>query len=321
MKDLTKVERLEIAILLQKDYSKRAIALVLGRSPNTISYEVRKNSVDGSYNPHKANTKASVRKKGRRFQYSKIEEYPEIKAIIIEKLKVHWNPDEIAGWLQANQPRWYISKSAIYTWLRTARGDRYCDLLYSERHYAKTQTKKTKRVLIPDRVGLEARSKGATHRTRYGHYERDTVVSKKGAPGGLATAQERKSRLLMARLVVDMSPLTHLQADQHLFANLVAYTITRDNGIENRAHLALGIPSFFCDPYSSWQKGGIENANKMIRRYFPKGTDFSLVTQVEVDQVLYIINNKPRKILGYRSSMELATRAGIIKSESVLIEG
>ena len=85
--DITKVERLEIAILLEKGYSKRAIAQVLGRSPNTISYEVRKNSVDGSYNPHKADTKARVRKKGRRFQYSKIEKYPELKAIIIDEAR------------------------------------------------------------------------------------------------------------------------------------------------------------------------------------------------------------------------------------------
>jgi IS30 family transposase len=85
------------------------------------------------------------------------------------------------------------------------------------------------------------------------------------------------------------------------------------------AHEELDIPSFFCDPYSSWQKGSIEHANKMIRRYFPKGTDFRSVSQGEVDHVVFIINNKPRKILGYRSSLEVARAAGIINDTSVLI--
>ena len=96
--------------------------------------------------------------------------------------------------------------------------------------------------------------------------------------------------------------------------------MTRDNGLENKAHEQVGIPSFFCRAYASWQKGGVENANKMIRRYFPKGTDFREVPQSEVDRVVSIINRKPRKILGYRSALEVALKAGIIKDESVLIQ-
>lgn len=310
------MERLEIGILLQKGYSKRGIARVLERSPNTISYEIKANSVGGRYNPHKAEIKAQVRKKYRRFQYSKIEKHPEIKRLVVAKLEQHWNPDEIAGWLKVTLSKHYVSKSAIYAWLHTGRGDRYCDSLYSQRHYVRRQKKRTKRVLIPQRVGIESRPKGATNRTRYGHCERDTIVGKKGTRGGLATAQERKSRLLMAKKVISFSPVIHQRADQILFSRTVTHSITRDNGIENRAHVELHIPSFFCDPYSSWQKGGIENANKMLRRYFPKGTDFSLVTQAEVDAAVYIINNKPRKILGYRSSLEAATKAGYLKGVS-----
>ena len=95
--DLIKAERLEIKILLDKAYSMRSIAKSMERSPNTISYEIKHNSVQNKYNPHKAHRKAQTRKKYRRFQYSKIEKYPEIKAIIIQKLEEHWNPDEIAG--------------------------------------------------------------------------------------------------------------------------------------------------------------------------------------------------------------------------------
>ena len=109
-----------------------------------------------------------------------------------------------------------------------------------------------------------------------------------------------------------------------MLENKTVFSITRDNGIENIYHEETPIPSFFCEPYSSWQKGSIENANKLIRRFFPKGTDFRFVTQDQVDQAIKLINEKPRKILGYRSAREAAEEAGIIKSiksESVLIQG
>lgn len=93
-------------------------------------------------------------------------------------------------------------------------------------------------------------------------------------------------------------------------------SFTTDNGIENKHHSNItkktGAPVFFTDPYSSWQKGGVENANKMLRRYFPKGTDFATISQTEVDAALTRINNKPRKILGYKSSLQVAKEKGLI---------
>ncbi len=310
--DLTKTERLEIAILKEKQYSLRAIGRTMNRSPNTISYEIRENSVNGVYDPHKAHIKAQVRKKYRRFQYSKIEKYPEIKEIIIKKLKKHWNPDEIAGWLRDNKPDWYVSKSAIYNWLHTGRGDRYCDLLYSERHYRKKQRKKTKRVLIPNRIGIENRPLGAHNRTRYGHHEADTIVSRKGGTGAILVLIERKSRYVHLWKLPNLKPVgvsTRLgQAQQQLKIN----SITFDNGIENIYHQAIGVSTYFCDPYSSWQKGAVENVNKMVRRYIPKGTDLSTITQLELDWIADRINKKPRKILGYRSALEVARASGVL---------
>src|SRR3989344_3213709 len=92
-----------------------------------------------------------------------------------------------------------------------------------------------------------------------------------------------------------------------------AISITRDNGIENIYHEQTSIPSFFCRAYASWQKGSIENANKLIRRFFPKGTDFRFIKQKDVNYAIKLINEKPRKILGYRSAFEVAEKAGIIK--------
>src|SRR3989338_2784633 len=109
-----------------------------------------------------------------------------------------------------------------------------------------------------------------------------------------------------------------------LAARLKVMSVTFDNGIENRGHEDLGVRTFFADAYASWQRGANENGNKMLRRYFPKGTDFGKVRQSKIDWAVDRINNKPRKILGYESALEVARRSGIIKnikSESVLTLG
>lgn len=319
--DLTRAERLEIGILLDKKYSLRAIARALDRSPNTVSYEVLVNSVRGTYEPLKAQAKARLRKRMRKLQWSKINANPVLERKVIEKLAAHCNPDEIAGWLARVKRYGYVSKTAIYDWLRTSRGERYCEYLYSRRKRVKKRAPKAKKAIIHNRASIHGRFQGSTNRSRGGHWERDTVTGRKGTPGGVATAQERKSRLVVAYKVESMRPSEHLLADLTLFKDKKVLSITRDNGIENRAHEELPIPSFFCDPYSSWQKGGIENANKMLRRYFPKGTDWSAVSQTEIDRAVRLINEKPRKILGYRSAVERAEELGIIRKSSVLIQG
>ena len=313
--ELSKTERLEISILLKKNHSQRSIAQAMDRSPNTINYEIRNNSVQGIYDPHKAHAKARKKKKGRRVHYSLIEKYPKLKRFIIERLKEHWNPDEISGYTKRTQPKDtpYVSKSALYTWLRTSRGERYCTYLYSKRKRVKKHKGKSKREMIPNRVGIEQRPLGANNRSRYGHHESDTIVGRKRTPGGLKVIQERKSKLVGALKVKNMRPLEHVHAEQRMFAGKSVLSVTYDNGIENRYHRMHGIPTFFCNPYSSWEKGGVENANKMLRRYFPKGTDFRRVTQKQVDKAVTLINKKPRKILGYRSALEVAEKAGILK--------
>lgn len=321
LKKLTKAERGELSILLGRNFSQREVAKALGRSPNTVNYEIRENSTKGVYNPVKAHAKALVDRKYRRFDWQKIEKDKELKAYIILGLKKHWNPNEIAGRMRQTKQSFYASKTAIYAWLRSGRGAKYCVYLYSKRSYVKKRNTKTSRVMIPHRVSISKRPLGATNRTRYGHWEDDSIVGKKGTPGGLKSAQERKSRLVMVQKVGSMSPSEHTKVARRMFTDITVESMSRDNGIENKDHASQQFPSYFCDPYSSWQKGGVENANKMIRRYFPKGTDFRTVTQRKIDRVVSIINNKPRKILGYRSALEVALKAGIIKNTSVLIGG
>lgn len=303
---------MEISILWSKGYSIRSIAKSLDRSPNTISHELRINKTKGKYNAKKAHAKSRLRKRMRRLQWMKIEKNRELKQYVIEKLRLKWNPDEISGKMKKDKRTFRASKNSIYRWLYSNRGQMYCHFLYSKRYRRKPRKGKKKKVLIPNRVDISKRFLGSEHRTRYGHWEKDALISRQGISASLAVAEERKSRLLLARKVGNMSPVDHEEATRKMFQGKKALSITRDNGIENIHHQQTPIPSFFCEPYSSWQKGGIENANKLIRRFFPKGTNFRLVSQKEVDAAVKLINEKPRKILGYRSALEVAERAGII---------
>lgn len=254
----------------------------------------------------------------------KIEENKDLKRYIIEGLQRKWNPDEISGRMKLEKKPFRISKNSIYRWLYSYRGQRYCPLLYSKRYRRRKRVGSKKRTLIPNRVDISRRFRGAENRTRYGHWEKDAVVSRQGVSASLAVAEERKSRLVTARKVKNLSPVDHEQATGEMLRNKKSLSITRDNGIENIHHEQTPVPSFFCESYSSWQKGSIENVNKLIRIFFPKGTDFRKVTQTAVDEAISIINEKPRKILGYRTALEVATAAGIItniKSEGVLLQG
>ena len=305
-------ERLEIEILLDKGYSYRQIAKALGRSPNTISYEVGINGGILGYDARRANQYARTRKKDTRHEWSKIEHNNELRDCIIAGLEKHWNPDEIAGRMKREGQPPYASKTAIYEWLRSSYGQKYCQYLYSRRYSKKKRLKKTERVMIPGRIGLEHRFLGATNRTRYGHWERDTIVSRKGCSGGISVGLERKARLIVAEKVISMSVTEHNAAAEKQKQRYKTLSMTYDNGLENRGHQQLEIPTFFCEPYSSWQKGGVEHANKMIRHYFPKGTNFREVSQRKIDHAVSIINGKPRKILGYRTALEVAELAGVL---------
>ena len=183
--------------------------------------------------------------------------------------------------------------------------------------------------MIPNKVSIRKRPKEINRVKTYGHWEADSVVSKKETKGGVKTATERKSKLYSVKKVNSMKPKEHSRVLKEMTSPYVVKSITYDNGIENRDYESLNIPSYFADSYSSWQRGINENSNKMLRRYFPKKTDFNLVSQEEIDYAVRLINEKPRKCLDYRSAYEVALESGIIKrvesciisSESVLIQG
>lgn len=313
MTHITDSDRSEISILLWKKHSHREIAEALGKSHSAIDREILRNSTKGGYDPLAAKAKARTRRKQSKYQGMKVEDSPEIQAYVIAHLKLHQTPEEIAGRMKevdTHVP--YVSHEAIYKWLYSPYGQKYCYLLPSQRFKPrKRREKKTERSLIPNRVGIEERPEAANDRSEFGHFETDTVVSGKrtGSKAALDVLVERKSRYTRLRKLPNLRPKSNNRALKKMAKDLKMSTLTYDNGIENRNHeelaLALKIRTYFCDPYSSYQKGTIENTNGRIRRFIPKGADLNNYSDAEIQKVEDWLNHTPRKCLNYRTPYEI----------------
>ncbi len=315
---LDQFKRDRLQALLEQNTTQASIARILEADKSTISREIQRNGKkirgkggtrDGPYLARLAQHKAYVRRKYAKYQGKTINENDALKAHIIEQLKAFHSPDAIAGRMKRNKPSFYASKTAIYAWLYSNRGQYWCSYLYSRRYRPKKRRKKKRRkTLILYRKGLEYRPRGAANKTRYGHYEGDTIVSGKntGSKAALSVLYERKAKYVGVRKIDSLAPCLHNQAITSMKRELTKMlSLTQDNGIENAKHYELDMPTFFCDPYASWQKGGVENMNKQIRQFIPKGTDIAQYSSSYLAHVERILNHKPRKSLGYATPYEV----------------
>lgn len=316
---MTQIDRDRLQALRDSVTKQQEIAIILKVNPSTISREIQRNrrkyrkkkcikNKNACYEAGVANHKAYVRRKYSKYQGKNINENNELKNYIVNKLKKRWSPDEIAGRMRRDNKPFYASKTAIYEWLRTANGQRWCPCLYSRRYYAKKHKGiLSKKIMIPHRISIAERPAGATNRTRYGHFEGDTMLSgkKTGSKVALAVIYERKAKYIDARKISSLAPNRFASSINDMIEEKYAKTISLDNGIENRAHETLLIPAFFCDPYHSWEKGGVEHSIKMIRRFIPKGVDLTQYSDDDVNSIIKILNGKPRKSLGYATPQEI----------------
>jgi len=304
MQHLTKTERQEIFLLKKKGYSFRNIAKALERSPSTISREIRRNSVEDSYTPKKAQHKSYVRWKYRKPYLKKIRQNDELECFIREKLRLDWSPETIAEvWNKENEVN--ISPLTIYKYVYSTFGCNLTNCLYSKRKRRKKRRPKMKRVLIPNRIWIEKRPRAVRKRNRSGDYEGDLIVSRKDDRTVIATLVCRSSRMLMATLLPNKKPTIVCRAMRVLLDKKPLKTVTLDNGVEFREHRELGCSTYFCHPYSSWEKGSIEYANRLIRRYFPKRTKLSEITPKQLAIVVDRINHTPRKCLDWKTPAEV----------------
>ncbi len=297
---------------LSQGFSFRAIARKLKRSVSSVSREFRRNSyADGTYAAHHADKLYRERRKncGRKLKLN-----DEItRKYVIEKMELLWSPEQIAGRAKLDKEPFSISYATIYRALHSnvlpARLKKKTRLMW---HYKKHKADKDdKRGKIPDTLSIHERPLGAENRSRYGHWEGDSVLGKRKT-GCLGTHVERISGFLVCFKRKDLHGKDFASATIQAFKNIpdkLKKSLTVDNGKEFLYHkditAATGMKVYFCDPYSPWQRGTNENTNGLLRQFFPKGTSFAHITDELLAEVVDLINNRPRKRLGFLTPSEV----------------
>lgn len=313
-------EREKIQELLWHKKSIRAIAEELGRSPSSISRELKKNitPVREKYTPRRAQERALTKRKSRgrtqRLKNDNIRQY------VIQKLQLRWSPEQIAGRMKYDLEDQRISHEAIYQFIYAQvhrEGYGYLKTQGIElRHHLRRRKKrrthqgmrKTKRLARFNGASIEERPSVVDRRSRIGDWETDTVESIRGK-AGVNTLLERKSGLyFVTKLNTSKSADTN-QAIISRLKDMPVHTVTLDNGSENAGwqelEQELNTKTYYCHPYCSGERGSNENTNGLLRDYFPKKTDFTTLSQERLNFVEYLLNTRPRKRLGYKTPLEV----------------
>jgi IS30 family transposase len=308
---LTEKERDKISVLHSQGKSPSMIAKIIGRHRSTITRELKKKTsvfFRGMYlsNQSHQNTKRNWKNshKRQRMQDERIKQY------VLEKLKNYWTPELISGRIELDLGL-SISHEAIYQYIYD--GNRDLVKFLPRKHGArkkKWKYRKSKKTHIPNRIPIENRPSEADRRMEFGHFEADTVVSSKSLSALLVIVDRltRKTKIKkLARKTAEQASNAIIFALKNL-NTINLSTITYDNGSEfcyhEKVNKELKTKSFFCNPYHSWEKGTVENINGLIRRFFPKRTDFDTITDEQIQYVENWINNRPMKCLGFKTPYE-----------------
>jgi IS30 family transposase len=306
--DQTKRDRMEI--LLEAGEKQKDIAAILKVDPGTVSRERNRKRKNGYYDADTAQKKARVKRSNASYKGKKVEENKEAKKYIISGLKAKRSPDEISGRMKQEKQPFYVGKDAIYEWLRSVYGQKYCKYLCTKRYRKKKQKKGPKREMIPNRKPLSARPVAGIHA------EGDLFVSPTNAGTSVSGAivVVPISKLLAGQMIQNRKPDTMTEAVKSILSPLSVDDLTLDNGIENKRHEMWGITCYFADPHAPWQKPHVECNIGLLRKWFiKKGTDLRDVSEETYQGYLHILNGKYRKSLGYRSAYEVSLEYGIIK--------
>lgn len=243
--------------------------------------------------------------------------YDRLVDAVIGRLRQGWTPEEIAGRLPIDfptDPRMRVSHETLYSWVYSPEQSHRQLWQYLPRGQKKRRKRQGRRVhsdRLKWRVSIHDRPAEVTSRETFGHWESDSVIGA-GHSGAIHTTVERYSRFVMAAKLDHPTAAATLNAQRLLYGRLPAHavaSITADNGREFAHHHTLadqiGVPTYFCDPYSAWQRGTNEHFNGRLRRYVPKKTRFDTFTQQDLDAWVHEINNRPRKILHWATPAEV----------------
>ena len=308
---LTERERYSLELLKQECYTQKMIAERLCRHKSTVSRELKRNrDVNGYYFAGVAVEKTKERRK--RIIPTKFTDI--VKDVIKEKLEIGWSPEQISAHLKKEHSA-SISYELIYRYVdkdRKSGGTLYTLLPHRGQKYKKRNIKTRRKIWksAVKRKSISERPAKDSLKKEVGHWEGDTVESK-GHRGGIATIVDMKSRYTIIRKVRDKSSEEMKDAIVGSFRNCpeIIKTLTVDNGNEFALHdkisKELNTQVYFAEPYSPWERGLNENTNGLIRRFYPKGTDFTKVTERELIKVQYLLNERPRKVLGFKTPKEV----------------
>src|SRR5687768_9907690 len=305
---LTLAERQFLHRMAKAKKTKAEIAALMNRHRSTIYRELNRNSNAWGYRPEAAQRLSERRRQACRRPY-KLKQLP-MRLYVAERLMKAWSPDQIAGRMRRDFPRraeWQVSAPTIYAWIKRYAPSRSRWLRQAQRH---VQTPRIR----PDYVKIAGRPAVINRRKRYGDWEGDTILGK-GRRSAIVTLVERRSGLLRMDLLKDRSSRTTIRAAVRCLADLppsLRRSTTFDNGSEFAEYETLtrelGLPVYFADPYCAWQRGSNENLNGLVRQFFRKGTDFKHVSRKDVKRVEQLINDRPRRRLGYRTPAEVINR-------------
>jgi len=309
MKKLTRDERCEISALHKAGKTPSQIAKQLRRSISTITRELYRNSTDGKYNFITANEVATERRGRHNNQKITPDNWTYIRSLIRQK----WSPDQIDQWLKKHPDVGFtVSRETIYQYVKEDRqkdGDLYLSLRRAGKSYRHGRFKEY-RGKIKGRVDITQRPDIVNKRLRIGDWEVDSVIGCMNQ-SSIVMLVERVSRYTTIIKVHSKEAVEVAEAivNRCKTNNLPVETITGDNGLEFAEHIhiahELGIDFYFTHPYCSWEKGTNENTNGLIRQYFPKKTDFNLISQEMLDKVEKELNNRPRSCLKFNSPSEI----------------
>ena len=321
---ITLKDRENLIILKDQGYTQKTIAQAIGFSQSTVSRELNRNRSHATqlYNPEIAQHKALNRKK----RGCKIDKDQVLKDHILEKLEQGWSPDVISHRLALENAQRYISHETIYSWLYrpTQKKQKLYKLL--TRHKSRRGIRKSyepKPLKIRDKISVHTRPEAINNRETIGHWEGDLVIGKYHKTQ-ILNLQERKSRFVILEKLPSKRALPVTGKIYEIGyalkerGKIPFLSLTLDNGSEftefKRLQEALEIDVYFCDPYSSWQKGGIENANSIIRRTIPKRSDFDKYSDQDINDLMWNMNTTPRKCLGYKTPYEVISNKELILS-------
>jgi transposase, IS30 family len=315
-----KPEERAIVMLMDREGSSiRAMARVLKRSPSTISREIARHRVVGqSYDASRTGTRARAHRVQRR-KPPKLGPDTILFGVVEHFLREGWSPEQIAGTMKClyrDQPEQRVSHETIYNALYVMpKGELRTDLLNCLRQKRRTRRPRARgadrRGQIQDMRSLHVRPPEVEDRLIPGHWEGDLI---KGAfnRSAIGTLVERSSRLVMLVWVENASAMATLEGFSRVLNGVpepMRKTLTYDQGKEMSEHQRLtamtGVAVFFADPHSPWQRGSNENTNGLLREYLPKGTDLSRYTQDALNAIAWKLNNRPRKIHGFRTPLQV----------------